>query len=219
MLAAVVRLLDRSRSASATRNMPRDNKSFGATTLRSRHRPRQRPQADDALHRQARHRPRSDHHRHASSSASCASCQELPGQMLFQYVNGDGEPQPVTSGDVNDYIREATGGEFTAKHFRTWGASVIAFEQLLTKAEDSADQRQDDGRAGRRSARQHRRDEPQVLCPSGADRGGQGAIRATRWTAWTGRARANGCRRRGRPARASSPGGKRRASRTGKKAA
>ena len=58
-------------------------------------------------------------------------CQELPGQALFQYVNGDGEPQQISSADVNDYIREATGGDFTAKHFRTWGASVIAFEQLL----------------------------------------------------------------------------------------
>jgi DNA topoisomerase-1 len=64
-------------------------------------------------------------------------CQELPGQMLFQYVNGDGEPTPISSGDVNDYIREATGGDFTAKHFRTWGASVIAFEQMLKKAEDA----------------------------------------------------------------------------------
>jgi DNA topoisomerase-1 len=65
----------------------------------------------------------------------CKRCQELPGQMLFQYVNGDGEPKPITSSDVNDYIREATGGDFTAKHFRTWGASVIACEQLLKKAE------------------------------------------------------------------------------------
>jgi DNA topoisomerase-1 len=55
--------------------------------------------------------------------------------MLFQYVNGDGEPQPVTSGDVNDYIKQASGGDFTAKHFRTWSASVIAFDQLLKKAE------------------------------------------------------------------------------------
>ena len=65
----------------------------------------------------------------------CRRCQELPGQMLFQYVNGDGEPKPVTSGDVNDYIKEATGGDFTAKHFRTWSASVIALEQMLKKAE------------------------------------------------------------------------------------
>ena len=57
--------------------------------------------------------------------------------MLFQYVNGDGEPKPVTSGDVNDYIKEATGGDFTAKHFRTWSASVIAFDQMLKKAENA----------------------------------------------------------------------------------
>ena len=66
----------------------------------------------------------------------CKRCQDLPGQMLFQYVNGDGEPKPVTSSDVNDYIRDATGGEFTAKHFRTWGASVIFFDQLLKKDEE-----------------------------------------------------------------------------------
>jgi DNA topoisomerase-1 len=57
--------------------------------------------------------------------------------MLFQYVNGDGEPKPISSGDVNDYIREATGEAFTAKHFRTWAASVIALEQMLKKAEDA----------------------------------------------------------------------------------
>jgi DNA topoisomerase-1 len=42
----------------------------------------------------------------------------------------DGTPCPVTSADVNAYIKEATGGDFTAKHFRTWGASAIFFEQL-----------------------------------------------------------------------------------------
>jgi DNA topoisomerase-1 len=57
--------------------------------------------------------------------------------MLFQYINGDGEPKPVTSGDVNQYIKQATGGDFTAKHFRTWSASVIALEQMLKKAEDA----------------------------------------------------------------------------------
>jgi DNA topoisomerase-1 len=67
----------------------------------------------------------------------CSRCQDLPGQMLFQYINGDGEPKPVTSGDVNDYIKQASGGDFTAKHFRTWSASVIALEQLLKKKEDA----------------------------------------------------------------------------------
>jgi DNA topoisomerase-1 len=64
-----------------------------------------------------------------------AKCHDLPGQMLFQYVNGDGVPQPVTSADVNDYIRDASGDDFTAKHFRTWAASVIFFEQLLEAKE------------------------------------------------------------------------------------
>jgi DNA topoisomerase-1 len=63
--------------------------------------------------------------------------QELPGQALFQYVNGDGNPHPISSTEVNDYIREASGGDFTAKHFRTWGATVLAFEQMLKKADDA----------------------------------------------------------------------------------
>ena len=83
--------------------------------------------------------------------------QELPGQTLFQYVNGDGNPHQITSSDVNDYIREATGGDFTAKHFRTWGASVLAFEQMLDKADNARLSVNDDDRAGRRGARQHRR--------------------------------------------------------------
>ena len=58
-------------------------------------------------------------------------CRELPGQALFQYINGDGTPHPISSGDVNDYIQEACGADFTAKHFRTWWASVIAFGEML----------------------------------------------------------------------------------------
>jgi DNA topoisomerase-1 len=63
--------------------------------------------------------------------------QELPGQQLFQYVNGDGNPHPINSTEVNEYIRDATGSDFTAKHFRTWGATVLAFEQMLDKAENA----------------------------------------------------------------------------------
>ena len=44
---------------------------------------------------------------------------------------------PISSTEVNEYIREATGGNFTAKHFRTWGATVLAFEQMLDKAENA----------------------------------------------------------------------------------
>ena len=70
--------------------------------------------------------------------------QELPGQELFQYVGDDGQPHAVTSGDVNAYLKEAAGGEFTAKDFRTWAASVRALETLagrgapVTKKEANA---------------------------------------------------------------------------------
>ena len=53
-------------------------------------------------------------------------CEELPGQDLFQYVDDDGEPVDVTSDDVNDYIQDAAGGDFTAKDFRTWTGTVLA---------------------------------------------------------------------------------------------
>ena len=53
--------------------------------------------------------------------------QDLPGQHLFQYVDDEGEPVPVRSDDVNAYIHAVVGDEFTAKHFRTWAASAIAF--------------------------------------------------------------------------------------------
>jgi DNA topoisomerase I len=56
-------------------------------------------------------------------------CQDLPGEELFQYLD-DGEVVDVTSTDVNAYLREATGGPFTAKDFRTWGGTVVAAESL-----------------------------------------------------------------------------------------
>src|SRR3546814_3551792 len=62
-------------------------------------------------------------------------CQDLPGQTLFQFVDEDGARHPVTSGDVNAYIRDAAGSDFTAKHFRTWGASVIAYAAIVEAGE------------------------------------------------------------------------------------
>jgi DNA topoisomerase-1 len=53
-------------------------------------------------------------------------CKALPGQHLFQYVDEDGEPRVVESGDVNDYLREISGDDFTAKDFRTWAGTVLA---------------------------------------------------------------------------------------------
>jgi DNA topoisomerase-1 len=59
-----------------------------------------------------------------------ANCQSIPGEELFQYLDGDGERQAVDSGDVNDYIRRAAGDDFTAKDFRTWAGTMLAVEAL-----------------------------------------------------------------------------------------
>jgi DNA topoisomerase-1 len=130
VLAAVVRLLDEEHLRVGNPEYAKANKSFGATTLLDRHvkqagqRLKMRFAGKSGVVQEVTITDR----RLARIVRKCA---ELPGQALFQYVNGSGEPQAVTSTDVNDYIREASGGDFTAKHFRTWGASVIAFEKLL----------------------------------------------------------------------------------------
>jgi DNA topoisomerase-1 len=134
VIAAVVRLLDAEHLRVGNEEYARENKSFGATTLRSRH---LRRKGHKLMMRFAGKHGivREVNVTDTNLKRIVRRCHELPGQMLFQYVNGEGEPTPVTSVDVNDYIRDATGGEFTAKHFRTWSASVIAFKQLLMKAD------------------------------------------------------------------------------------
>jgi DNA topoisomerase-1 len=134
VLAAVIRLLDLEYFRIGNEQYAKANKSFGATTLRSRHLRRKGGRMlmrFAGKHGIVHEVTLTDSH----LKRVVGKCQDLPGQMLFQYVNGDGEPKAVTSSDVNDYIRETMGGDFTAKHFRTWGASVIAMEQMLKKAE------------------------------------------------------------------------------------
>ena len=134
VLAAVVRLLDTEYIRVGNEAYAKANKSFGATTLRSRHLRRigsKLTMRFTGKHGIVHEVTLTDR----NLKRIVNKCQDLPGQNLFQYVGEDGEPKAVTSADVNDYIREATGSEFTAKHFRTWGASVIFFEQLLESAE------------------------------------------------------------------------------------
>jgi DNA topoisomerase I len=135
VLAAVVRLLDQEHIRVGNEEYVRDNASYGATTLRGRHvrtRDGKMKMRFKGKHGIVHEATITD----ASLKRIVKQCQDLPGQMLFQYVNGDGQPQAIDSADVNAYIREATGGDFTAKHFRTWGASAIAFDQLLKAGED-----------------------------------------------------------------------------------
>jgi DNA topoisomerase-1 len=136
VLAAVVRLIDETRMRVGNEEYAQDNKSFGATTLRNRHaswhggKLRITYQGKHGIKRTVT----VDDRRLARIAKRT---QDLPGQHLFEYVDDDGEICPVTSNDVNCYIKEATGGEFTAKDFRTWGASVIAFEEMARRVAES----------------------------------------------------------------------------------
>ena len=134
VLAAVVRLLDTQHLRIGNEQYAKENKSFGATTLRSRHvkrRGNKLMMRFAGKHGIVHEVPIND----SNLKRIVAKCDDLPGQHLFQYITEDGTPCPVTSADVNEYIREASGGDFTAKNFRTWGASVIAFDQMLTAQE------------------------------------------------------------------------------------
>ena len=136
VLAAVIRLLDSDHIRVGNEEYAKENKSFGATTLRARH---LRKTGHSLLMRFTGKHGIVHEVKITDTNLKriCKRCQDLPGQMLFQYLNGDGEPKPITSGDVNDYIKDAAGGDFTAKDFRTWSASVIAFEQMLKKTENA----------------------------------------------------------------------------------
>ena len=68
-------------------------------------------------------------------------CQDLPGYELFQYLDEDGQRQAIDSADVNDYLREIAGEEFTAKDFRTWGGTVLAAFALAGPGEEGGDAR------------------------------------------------------------------------------
>jgi DNA topoisomerase-1 len=136
VVAAVIRLLDEEYLRVGNQAYAKENKSFGATTLLSRQ------VQDDGRKVKMRFKGKSGVMHEVSITDRTLrrvvrQLQELPGQQLFQYVNGDGNPHPVNSSEVNDYIREATGCDFTAKHFRTWGATVLAFEQMLHKADNA----------------------------------------------------------------------------------
>jgi len=108
----------------------RSNRSYGLTTLRNRHaeflrggRARLRFRGKSGLE----HDVVIDDRRLAGLMRAC---RQLPGQALFQYRDDDDTLQPVGSGQVNDYLREAMGAEFTAKDFRTWGGTLAALQRL-----------------------------------------------------------------------------------------
>jgi DNA topoisomerase I len=125
VLAAVVLLLEKTRLRVGNEEYARDNRSYGLTTLRDRH-------AEVGSSR-IRFRFRSKGGKSSDVELSdarlariVARCQDLPGQELFAYLDDDGEVRAIGSSDVNDYLRDITGQDFTAKDFRTWSGTVLA---------------------------------------------------------------------------------------------
>ena len=133
VIAAVVRLIDATQMRVGNEEYARANKSFGATTLRNRHARVERGKVRISYagkHGIKRTVTVTDR----NLARIARRTQDLPGQNLFEFLDSDGCARPVTSSDVNAYIQEATGEEFTAKDFRTWGASVIAFDEMVRRA-------------------------------------------------------------------------------------
>jgi DNA topoisomerase-1 len=125
VLAALVRLLDTTLVRIGNDEYTRANGSYGLTTLRNRHAAVRGSTLK--LHFRGKggiaHRVTVDDPRVARI---VRRCQALPGQALFEYEDDDGTVRSVGSADVNDYLREAAGADFTAKDFRTWHATVLA---------------------------------------------------------------------------------------------
>jgi DNA topoisomerase IB len=130
VLAVIVSILDATRVRVGNIEYARDNKSFGLTTLLNRHVSFIRDGRAILNFRGkggVRHEIPIDDRRIARI---VKRCQELPGQQLFQYVTDTGQRAPIDSGQVNDYLKAAMGDDFTAKDFRTWGATLQAVTLL-----------------------------------------------------------------------------------------
>jgi DNA topoisomerase-1 len=125
VLATVVQLLERTFIRVGNEEYARENRSFGLTTMHDRH------VEVKGSHLRFRFRgKRGIHHQVDITDRRIARIisrlQDLSGQELFQYVDDDGELRDVTSQEVNTYLKEITGQDFTAKDFRTWGGTVLA---------------------------------------------------------------------------------------------
>jgi DNA topoisomerase-1 len=125
VLAAIVQLLEKTMIRVGSEEYVKQNKSYGLTTMRNRH-------ADvRGSHVTFVFKGKSGvHHKIDLKDEELArvvsKLQDLPGQELFQYVDEDGEIQSATSSDVNAYLKEITGEDFSAKDFRTWSGTVLA---------------------------------------------------------------------------------------------
>jgi DNA topoisomerase-1 len=125
VLASVVTMLEATLVRVGNETYVRENGSYGLTTLRSRH---VRIEGEKRIRLRFRGKSGVEHAvtiEDKRLARTIRRCRDLPGESLFRYVDDAGETHEVTSDDVNAYLREATSGDFSAKDFRTWSATVI----------------------------------------------------------------------------------------------
>jgi DNA topoisomerase-1 len=129
VLATIVQLLEKSLIRVGNEEYARQNQSFGLTTLRARH----VRVNGGTLRFQFRGKSGVRHSVTVNDrrlARVVTHCRDLPGQELFQYIDETGEAQVVDSGDINSYLKDITGQDFTAKDFRTWSGTVLAATAL-----------------------------------------------------------------------------------------
>jgi DNA topoisomerase-1 len=138
VLATVVHLLETTLIRIGNEDYAKANKSFGLTTLRNKH----VEVGGSEMSFQFKGKSGKTWNlkiRDRRVARVVKQCQDLPGQHLFEYVDDDGSLRAVTSSDVNDYLREISGAQITAKDFRTWAGTVLAAIALSEfEAVDSA---------------------------------------------------------------------------------
>jgi DNA topoisomerase-1 len=129
VLATVVGLLDKTLIRVGNDEYAKENGSFGMTTMRDRH-----VQVDGSEIRfRFRGKAGREHEvgvRDRRLARIVRQCRDIPGYELFQYLDDDGERRTIDSEEVNEYLREISGGDFTAKDFRTWAGTVAAAKAL-----------------------------------------------------------------------------------------
>jgi DNA topoisomerase-1 len=129
VLATVVRLLETSFIRVGNDEYAKENESFGLTTMKSRH----VRIAGAKLLFNFRGKSGQEHSIELTDlrlARIVKQCQDLPGYELFQYIDEDGAGSAVDSADVNRYIRDVAGQDFTAKDFRTWAGTILAAREL-----------------------------------------------------------------------------------------
>ncbi|HUP28606.1 MAG TPA: DNA topoisomerase IB [Usitatibacter sp.] len=132
VLGAIVQLLETTCFRIGNERYAEENDSFGLTTLRNRH----VKVAGDRVEFQFRGKSGKFHKTTVEDERLARiirRCRDLPGQALFEYVDDEGKPQAIGSSDVNEYLKEISGADVTAKDFRTWTGTVLVANELARR--------------------------------------------------------------------------------------